>query len=69
MSFDYNSHYSGTLKARHFPWNSPRNLPAQNGSWKETAKEALFPGKVPGILLGTEKTFVLYSPGCDMLEV
>ncbi len=40
-------HYSGTLKARHFPGNNPRNLPAEDGSWKETAKEPPFPRKSP----------------------
>jgi hypothetical protein len=62
-------HYSCTLKAWHFPRKSPRKLAAENGSEQETAKEALFPGKVPGSWLGTEKTFVLCSPKCDMLEV
>src|SRR5260370_25065671 len=41
------SHYSGTLKSRHFPWNCPRNIPVQKESWKDLSKENLFPRNSP----------------------
>src|SRR5260221_14364926 len=41
------THYSGTLKSRHFPRNCPWNLPVQKESWKDISKEPPCPRNSP----------------------
>src|SRR5579883_444964 len=63
------THYSGTLKMRHFPRNSPWILPSKHQANTCLEKPPLFPGKIPGIFPGTENSFMRSSSRCDMLEV